>query len=868
MRTIYPMLLLTAAVAVSACSTQIAGVTCSQEGAACPTGGVCYQGICVASCAEVDAGCGPSQSCVEDLASHSYTCVESFAALAITSPSSGATVPFSLPVTAKLERTAKASTTALGPGTVSLKAHHTSSNTDETFTLNRQADGISYRANVTLLHPGPYQLIARSEIPALTSPPVAITVENCASACPAGQECLAGQCKSILESLTIVLPKANSRSRPPIAFKVKAQQTAGALGSLPSTVDVAIAPSANPGTSTASLVATWVAASQRYEGALNTASDGSYQAVASSGTVKSPALTFLVDQTPPTIEIKVQLYPVRSGNGLKFEDTIGGITTAEYFRIDESLAVTVSSNEPLVPEPTALQVLSPDGGATATASLSLTPPASAPSCTGSFCRYAVIDRTSYSMKNRFNGLLQLSLTATDEAGNSASASAEARVSRLLWSKPLNAGPILTEPAIAPITNLGVMPFPYPVIVGTSTGTQSRLTAILQDGSSGFSDITPLEPQQLLVVPKLQQPSEVTVFGVGTLLGEARLFSANPQSSFGQQVNHFGCATAAGEPVALERVSIAMAVLNGERQVVGVGNERLTGAAQLLLATAGSCTAFALSGLGVASFESEPNLMVFDDYATFADSAGALHRLKLTGGTAGFDAQSHLAAAVGGEVLALAFTPDNNSLVGAATGGTGSFLFSLAPRATSLTSTLPLTGSAPRHLVVGENGNLLVGLTATSGSHSLRFQPIGLSGTATDEALAGALAGPPVLGWTTAAYLVTSGTTAASRQLRAIRDPGSPTASAIESWSWNLTSPARVSPTLDCRRDSAGVGKAGAPGVLTFGDDSGAVNAVLVDSPGFDPSSTGAWGPGWGKYRHDPMNTANADKGLSKGFSCP
>ena len=75
------------------------------------------------------------------------------------------------------------------------------------------------------------------------------------------------------------------------------------------------------------------------------------------------------------------------------------------------------------------------------------------------------------------------------------------------------------------------------------------------------------------------------------------------------------------------------------------------------------------------------------------------------------------------------------------------------------------------------------------------------------------------------------------------------------WSAQLSTSAnfRGSPVLDCERDGMGAG------VIYAASDSGDIVALLVDSPGLDPSAP------WPKYQHDVRNTGNPTTPIQ---SCP
>lgn len=79
-----------------------------------------------------------------------------------------------------------------------------------------------------------------------------------------------------------------------------------------------------------------------------------------------------------------------------------------------------------------------------------------------------------------------------------------------------------------------------------------------------------------------------------------------------------------------------------------------------------------------------------------------------------------------------------------------------------------------------------------------------------------------------------------------------------------TSGIAASPTLDCVRNAAGVGIAGARvGVLYVASTNGTVTAILVDSPKLDTATSG-----WPKYQRTAGNAGNTDTSFGLNPGCP
>jgi hypothetical protein len=144
---------------------------------------------------------------------------------------------------------------------------------------------------------------------------------------------------------------------------------------------------------------------------------------------------------------------------------------------------------------------------------------------------------------------------------------------------------------------------------------------------------------------------------------------------------------------------------------------------------------------------------------------------------------------------------------------------------ALRGTTTLFGAGP------ENTPVLLGLNRTTGGF-------------VSSQTGGLVRGVPVFGADQMAYTVTTLGTLEARN---------PNLAVVWSAQPSTSGSFRGSLTLDCARQGTGMG------VLYASSESGELTALVVDSPGLDPSAP------WPKYQHDVRNTGNPTTPIQ---SCP
>jgi hypothetical protein len=147
------------------------------------------------------------------------------------------------------------------------------------------------------------------------------------------------------------------------------------------------------------------------------------------------------------------------------------------------------------------------------------------------------------------------------------------------------------------------------------------------------------------------------------------------------------------------------------------------------------------------------------------------------------------------------------------------------------------GSPAIRGVVGLNSNTLLTLDMADG------------GTTRIETPSEVIKGAPV--WGAGGYVYTASSTSGLIQARRPLE-------SVE-WQFDAESPIEASMNLDCSRTADGGVMPGLPGVLYAAGQDGKVFALIVDSPGLDPSAP------WPKYQHDSRNTGNPETPVT---SCP
>ena len=531
------------------------------------------------------------------------------------------------------------------------------------------------------------------------------------------------------------------------------------------------------------------------------------------------------DKTPPVFSIVVTPPPPRQDTAKLTEYDPGSPDGGrDAFRRDETMQVTVTSRDQDVDAGSVKLVVHGVAGNPGTAlEVQLGSCAAAnPAAANPFCREGTIQLAPLPFE-AFRAVVPLEVSGADLSSNVGRADAGVNVTRWKWRYAAGA-PIYTTPAI---TDDGT------IVFGTSDGGSGSLYALDADGSERWAPLA-LEPIRASPI-------------LGSVDG-------------GQQFAYVGTAGAAGRLLAIEvrDGSIAAACPSsggyagpvvGTPALVISGTQSFEGALALangaklvnIRPTAGPADGTCLvSDVSISqAYPSEVVAQAADAFVGTAEGAVRAYRLLsgnwvaniVWGGGLGY-------APVGNAPVQLALVP--SAVVGTTT---LRGVFSLDQSTGALQGSFPDGGvEADPSGPIFAGGQYLFG-GGPSASPALYASSASFSSGAripTTEALVGT----PVIGQGGAIYLATIGGSVEARS-----------APASLSWSASLGSGESFlsSPTIGCGSHGA------SSGVLLIGSTSGNLFAVIVDSPGIEPTSL------WPKYQHDVRNTGNPTTPIQ---SCP
>lgn len=528
------------------------------------------------------------------------------------------------------------------------------------------------------------------------------------------------------------------------------------------------------------------------------------------------------DKVPPVFSIVVAPPPARQ-NTTKLTELDPGSPDggAGAFRRDESVTVTVSSNDQDVDAGSVRLVVSGVSGNPGTA---LAPPLG-PCTPGSlaagapFCRQVTVSLAQLPFE-AFRAVVPLEVSGADLSNNLGKADAGVNVTRWKWRYSAGA-PIYTTPAIADDGT---------VVFGTSDGGSGSLYALTPAGTERW---TPAALGAIQASPVVGSGSAATSLVYAATAGDtgSKIYAVN--LSDGADAGVCASSTGAGFLAGLALVQTVSDSGPLESAVGVSGTSRLytlrpkarppsDSACIEAFVTVQQVVTETIAGdasaLFVGAADNTARSFTFDE-----TSRNWVKNPGWPSGTALLGAgELGPIAIVGGDLLA-SVRPDGLCKIAKTTGA----VTCLGPDGGIKTDP-----SGP----VAALSQVFFSDTDLNAPRIWSLDPV--SRASSGSIIAGAARSVPVLGSGGRLYIATNGGLLEARS------------NGATSWSTQLaTEQVTASPTLDCLRD-AGLAVKSPLGVIYVGTTAGNLFAVLVDSPGLDPTAP------WPKYQHDVRNTGN------------
>nr|AYM53412.1 cell surface protein [Melittangium lichenicola] len=566
------------------------------------------------------------------------------------------------------------------------------------------------------------------------------------------------------------------------------------------------------------------------------AAEGPYRLTVSYPETGGPStrVGLTVDRTGPVLTVSL---PVRSDGGT----ADGGFVYADpslpgAWRRDQTVALRVESSAADV-DPQSLRVrvsLSGSDGGVSLDDLAVTQAASCGAGIG-YCGTVDVPLWKPGLP-AFRGEFAVEVNAKDRVGNASSGNAKIPVTRWKWRYDIAAATITAAPAVG---NMGT------IYVGTtvSGNTDGRLLAIADDGR---------------VLWDANTGAVVASPSVGNVLsaGSERVYAAHKKGNTSRVGFYVGTNSfnATCPDLLLPSALVQSALAIG--QVATNGGSTLETVYGVYTGRSGG-TVFAVrpdaaedpqlrcpTNLSVGEVLAPGSMLASGNSAIFGTSSGRLKSYTLAANglwnnSAQWDRSLSLATPTS---LAVA---DGGIFVGS-NDGSASRVFAAAldggQEPTSVSTSSPawnisFGGSPTVRGVVGLNNSKLLLLNSADG---------GIENINTPSDV---IKGAPV--WGTGGHVYTASSTTgvieARRPLETVE------------WQFDTESSIEASMNLDCSRSSDGGVRSGVPGVLYATSQDGKIFALIVDSPGLDPSAP------WPKYQHDSRNTGNPETPIT---SCP
>uniref|UniRef100_UPI00406A7F2D hypothetical protein n=1 Tax=Archangium gephyra TaxID=48 RepID=UPI00406A7F2D len=547
--------------------------------------------------------------------------------------------------------------------------------------------------------------------------------------------------------------------------------------------------------------------------------------------VPSTTVRLAVDTTGPAFVVFVP--PADAGvsdGGTTYADPEPGFATA--WRRDQVVPVEIRTNEPNLDPSTVMVTLRTDAG-TAPA-MSVTSFAESQSCDAGFCGLAQVNLWVPTF-NAFRGPMNLEVQGADKVGNTGTSSGSVNVTRWKWRHDITGATITAAPVLG---NTGV------VYVGTTNGSDNdgQLLALSPSGrllwsASGGAVVA--------------SPTVGNVQDGGT----ERIYVAHKKGSVirvGFYDNSDGGFTAPCTDVNSGSVSVQsslafaqVSAASSSETVYGVYTGRGGGTLFAVRPDAESDPLFQCPIVPSVGDVSAPGTMLAAGNAVvFGTSSGALKSFALN------SSGVWPAAAQWTQPLSplkpTSLAAADGVVFGGGNDGSNSKLFEV-PLSGVLAPTYFPTSAQMWNVSIGglPGANAVVGLD----TGKLFVLDAADGGALAIDTPGDIIKGAPV--WGAGGYVYTAGAISGAIQAR----------QPLENVAWQFEpgSLIEASMNLDCSRLSDGGVSSGMPGVLYAASRDGRVYALVVDSPGLNPSAP------WPKYQHDSRNTGNPATPIT---SCP
>lgn len=553
------------------------------------------------------------------------------------------------------------------------------------------------------------------------------------------------------------------------------------------------------------------------------------------GAVQNASVNVQLDSAPPTFTITFSSPPGRSsGSATQADerDPTPGYDVA--FRRDEPVIVSISADEPVSNVTLTVVGIGPGGNpGQAQAPVTVQPGGS---CNGNpvFCGNVTLDLSTLDMKD-VRGSADFQVTGVDAVGNRGSASAGLKVTRWKWAFDA-AGNIAGSPAVGA---RGVVYFGTNITNGTG-----KMFALKPDGTSPW-------PAPIAIGDTSGSPA-VGAFNTDEYVYIAARSGSGPflyalRGSDGTEKFKCSVTNVTDVPGSLAVGTTPITVGTAETGAgVFVGSQvHLVGIRPDALLSGDKCIDISGSGPSALPVSVPGGSFVMKDQNIFYGTTGS----KLTSydlGSGSNSPRSGWPQGTNSFPRGLALLADQvYGAVGNSDDPSLGSLFSVPMAGGTAISFVYPQASTSRvfNLAIGSSNTAYFG-AETATTAELVSIALGTTGaTPTKVSDVGVLRGAPIVGKNDRLYTLNN-----------VGKVSAWVASTLAPvWSADLAldlTTKDTSPTLDCRRDTSGTSVAGSSsGYLYFAAGS-KLYALIVDSPGMDPSAP------WAKFQHDARNTGN------------
>ncbi|MGZ3385836.1 MAG: hypothetical protein ACXVB5_13100, partial [Isosphaeraceae bacterium] len=551
--------------------------------------------------------------------------------------------------------------------------------------------------------------------------------------------------------------------------------------------------------------------------------------------VQSAAVNVQVDAVPPTFTIAFSTPPTRSqGTATQADerDPTPGYDVA--FRRDESVTVSISANEPVSDVKLTVVGIGPGGMPGQAQSPVTVQPGGTCDGNPAFCGNVTVDLSTLEIKD-VRGTADFQVGGVDAAGNHGSKSAGLKVTRWKWAFDA-AGNISGSPAV------GARGFVY---LGTNTtnGT-GRMLAVGPDGAKKWEAAIG-EASGSPAVGAFNANEEY-VYAAARTASNTYLYALRGSDGTEKAKCSVSNVTDVPGSLAVGTTSLTVGTAETGTGIYGGSQIHLVAIRPDAILSGDKCVDISGSGSGALPASVAGGSFVMKDQNIFYGTpTSKLASYDISTGTSaprsgGWPLSTNSftrgLALLGDQVYGAASNSDDPSQ--------GSLYSVPMAGATAITFVYPQSNaSRVFNLAIGTGNTAYFG-AETATTADLLSLALGTTGaTPTKASNVGTLRGAPVVGKNDRLYTL-SNTGKLSAWIASSLTPV---------WNADLSidlSTKDTSATLDCRRDASGNGVAGSSlGNLYFAGGN-KLYALIVDSPGMDPSAP------WAKFQHDARNTGN------------